>query len=78
MTNRLQHLEKKELIERIDNPDDKRSLLVKLTPKGLDLIDRAVASHVQLENDLMNDISKEELLIINLLLKKIESKLPII
>ncbi len=78
MTNRLQHLEKKQLIERVDNPEDKRSLLVKLTSEGLDLIDRAVASHVQLENDLMSDISKEELLIINLLLKKIENKLPII
>lgn len=77
MTNRLQHLEKKELIERIDNPEDKRSLLVKLTSKGLDLIDRAIASHVQLENDLMKNISKEELLIINLLLKKVENQLPI-
>lgn len=76
MTNRLQHLEKKELIERIDNPEDKRSLLVKLTPKGLDLINIAVKSHVQLENDLMKEISKEELLITNLLLKKIENQLP--
>lgn len=76
MTNRLQHLEKKQLIERVDNPEDKRSLLVKLTSEGLDLIDRAVASHVQLENELMNDISKEELLIINLLLKKVENQLP--
>lgn len=78
MTNRLQHLEKKGLIERIDNPEDKRSLLVKLTPKGLELIDRAVASHVQLENDLMSDMSEEELLILNLLLKKIENNLPIV
>jgi DNA-binding MarR family transcriptional regulator len=78
MTNRLQHLEKKELIERIDNLEDKRSLLVKLTPKGLELIDRAVASHVQLENDLMSDMSEEELLILNLLLKKIENNLPIV
>ena len=67
MTNRLQHLEKKQLIERVDNPEDKRSLLVKLTSKGLDLIDRAVASHVQLENDLVSDMSKEELIVINLL-----------
>lgn len=76
MTNRLQHLEKKQLIERIDNPDDKRSLLVQLTAKGIILIDKAVASHVQLENNLMDDISKEELIIINLLLKKIENQLP--
>ncbi|WP_352259764.1 MarR family transcriptional regulator [Psychrobacter sp. TB55-MNA-CIBAN-0194] len=77
MTNRLQHLEKKGFIERIDNIEDKRSLLVQLTPKGLKLIDIAVVSHVQLENDLMKDISKEELLIINLLLRKVESQLPV-
>lgn len=76
MTNRLQHLEKKQLIERVDNPDDKRSLLVQLTTQGIDLIDKAVASHVQLENNLMNDMSKEELVIVNLLLKKIENQLP--
>ena len=77
MTNRLQHLEKKELIERVDNPEDKRSLLVQLTSKGLELIDKAVASHVALENNLMQDMSKEELTIINLLLNKIENQLPI-
>lgn len=75
MTNRLQHLEKKQLIERIDNPDDKRSLLVQLTTEGICLIDRAVASHISLENRLMSGMSKEELTIINLLLKKTENKL---
>ena len=76
MTNRLQHLEKKQLIERIDNPNDKRSLLVQLTTKGISLINQAFVSHIQLENDLMNGVSKEEITIINLLLKKIESQLP--
>lgn len=76
MTNRLQHLEKKQLIERVDNPDDKRSLLVQLTTIGIDLIDRAVASHIALENDLMSSMSNEELTIINLLLKKTEKQLP--
>lgn len=76
MTNRLQHLEKKQLIERVDNPNDKRSLLVQLTTKGISLINQAFVSHIQLENDLMNGVSKEEITIINLLLKKIESQLP--
>ncbi|MBE2893600.1 MarR family winged helix-turn-helix transcriptional regulator [Spirabiliibacterium falconis] len=76
MTNRLQNLEKKQLIERIDNPDDKRSLLVKLTSQGLDVINQAVASHIQLENELVSGMSQEELLILNVLLKKIENQLP--
>ena len=76
MTNRLQHLEKKQLIERVNNLDDKRSLLVQLTTTGVGLIDEAVASHIALENNLISSMSKEEILIINLLLKKIEKQLP--
>ena len=77
MTNRLQHLEKKQLIERIENSSDKRSLLVQLTEKGTQLIDVAIVSHIQLENDLMKGMSQEELLILNVLLKKLETQLPI-
>ena len=77
MTNRLQHLEKKQLIERIENKDDKRSLLVQLSVKGTKLIDDALISHIQLENDLMGDMSQEELMILNLLLKKVETQLPL-
>lgn len=76
MTNRLQHLEKKQLVERVENPDDKRSLLVQLTSDGIALIDKAVASHIALENNLMADMSKEELTIVNVLLQKIENQLP--
>ena len=76
MTNRLQHLEKKQLIERVDNPEDKRSLLVKLTEDGKQLIDKAVASHIDLENELLGGLSQEELTIVNTLLKKIEVTLP--
>lgn len=78
MTNRLQHLEKKQLIERIENSVDKRSLLVQLSIKGVALIDDALASHIQLENNLMGDMSKEELMILNLLLKKVEAQLPVL
>lgn len=75
MTNRLQSLEKKKLIKRVDNPDDKRSLLVELTSKGIDLIDKAMISHIELENELLKGLSNEEIKIMNILLKKMESQL---
>ena len=75
-TNRLQHLEKKQLIARIDNPDDKRSSLVQLTDAGVSLIDEVMISHIQLENQLLGDMSAEELSILNVLLKKLEHQLP--
>ena len=76
MTNRLQHLEKKQLIARIDNPEDKRSSLVQLTDTGVTLIDEVMTSHIQLENQLLGDMSAEELSILNVLLKKLEHQLP--
>lgn len=76
MTNRLQHLQKKALIRRIDNPEDKRSLLVQLTDAGVKVIDKVVVAQIELESQLLSAMSKEELIIINTLLKKIEANLP--
>ena len=75
MTNRLQHLEKKNLITRVENIDDKRSLLVKLTDQGLVLINQAVKTHIALENELVDGLTKEELVVLNMLLKKIEKNI---
>lgn len=47
MTRQLQQLEASGLVSRIANPSDARSMLVQLTPAGLELIDRAVTAHVQ-------------------------------
>lgn len=49
MTHRLQRLESHGHVERLANPADARSLLVQLTPQGLELIDRAVTAHVDNE-----------------------------
>lgn len=75
MTNRLTQLQKKGLVERIANPNDKRSLLVQLTEKGITVINDVMTVYLQFENDLVADMSSEELFILNKLLKKIESKI---
>lgn len=46
MTNRIDQLVKTGFVERLQNPDDGRSVLVALTPKGLKKIDAAVTDHV--------------------------------
>ena len=43
----LQHLEAAGRASRLANPSDARSMLVQLTPAGLELIDHAVTAHVQ-------------------------------
>lgn len=53
MTHRLKGLEGRGWIERRANPDDARSLLVRLTTEGLRLIDAALVAHVDNEKRLM-------------------------
>lgn len=61
MTHRLKRLETRQLIERVANPDDARSLLVQLTALGLALIDRAVESHVENERRLLETLPADVL-----------------
>ncbi|MCO8164993.1 MarR family transcriptional regulator [Pseudomonas sp. 21LCFQ010] len=61
MTHRLKRLETRQLIERVANPDDARSLLVQLTAQGLALIDRAVESHLENERRLLETLPADML-----------------
>jgi DNA-binding MarR family transcriptional regulator len=60
MTNRLDRLEKRGLIERISDPNDRRGLKIILTEDGFDLIDDLVVSHVETENKLLTGLDTEE------------------
>jgi DNA-binding MarR family transcriptional regulator len=71
MTNRLDRLEKSELIERRPNPDDRRGTLVILSKKGLELIERAVPAHLENEFQLMSCMSQDEQHQLNGLLAKL-------
>lgn len=57
MTHRLKLLEQRNLIRRLPNPADSRSLLVQLSSEGKALIDRAVVAHVQNETELFAAVS---------------------
>lgn len=60
MTNRLDRLEKYGLIERTPNPNDRRGVLVGLTKKGLELIDKAYPLHISHENNMLASLSSRE------------------
>ena len=60
VTNRLERLTAAGLVRRIPDPDDGRSLLVALTPKGRRLIDRVVSLHYERERDLLTPLSPGE------------------
>ena len=49
MTNRLDRLEEAGLIRRLPDPDDRRGLLIELTPKGRRLYQTAVGAQAKKE-----------------------------
>ena len=58
LTPALDRLEKRGWIRRRPNPADRRGSLVRLTPAGVDLIDRAMALHATTELELVGSLSK--------------------
>ncbi|SIT13764.1 transcriptional regulator, MarR family [Thalassolituus maritimus] len=71
MTSRLDRLERKGLIERSPAPNDRRSILVKLTPAGLALIDRILPLHVANEQQALATLTSKEQKLLNELLVKL-------
>lgn len=57
LTHRLDQLEAAGWLRRAPNPADGRGVLVSLTETGRDLVDRAVAAHLDNQRDLMEGLS---------------------
>ena len=57
MTHRLDKLEKAKLIQRGNDPTDRRGVLVRLTADGKRIVDDAVQAHVRRQNELLGPLS---------------------
>lgn len=71
MTNRVDRLESKKLVKRTPDPNDRRSIIVSLTPKGVALINEAISDHVNKGSKLLSCLSKNEQKTIAKLLRKL-------
>lgn len=60
LTNRIDQLEKAGLVARASNPEDGRSVIISLTPKGLATIDAAVTAHVETQKRLVSVLPEAE------------------
>jgi DNA-binding MarR family transcriptional regulator len=58
MTNRLDRLERRGLIRRLPNPDDRRGLVVELTPQARALVDAAVERHLDNEREMLAPLTR--------------------
>ena len=70
MTNRIDRLEKKGLVERLANPADRRGVLVALTTEGRTLIDQLVGERLQEARARVSALSAREQKQLERLLKR--------
>ncbi|MFB7667714.1 MarR family winged helix-turn-helix transcriptional regulator [Kitasatospora sp. NPDC056138] len=71
ITNRVDRLSAKGLVERNPCPNDRRAVLIRLTPAGKSLIDTALAGHVSNEERLIEALTPTERTQLNTLLRKL-------
>ena len=71
MTNRIDQLAKQGLVTRTADLNDARRAVVKLTTKGFDLIDAAVAEHVVIQKALLAALTGEDIAALDGALRKL-------
>ncbi len=75
ITRMLDRLEKKALINRIPDPNDRRAILIELTEKGRDVTKNAIPLGLKAIDDLTQSLSSEEIQQFHHCLKKIVDSL---
>jgi DNA-binding MarR family transcriptional regulator len=60
MTHRLDKLEGRGLVRRSNDPNDRRGIVVHLTEKGKDLVDKALEGHLATERRLIAHLSRRD------------------
>lgn len=60
MTKVLKKLEAKGFIKRLDNKEDKRSKLVRLTKKGKEIVERSLRDVIELEEEMFSHVDAKD------------------
>jgi DNA-binding MarR family transcriptional regulator len=71
VTSRLDRLERRGLLRRTPDPDDRRGVIVELTDEGLTLVDSAVAANTANEERILATLSRDEVHTLEALLRKV-------
>ncbi|GAA2047961.1 MarR family transcriptional regulator [Catenulispora yoronensis] len=60
ITNRVDRMEAKGLLERVRDPSDRRGVRIRLTETGLELVDQLVPAHLVNEERLLATLSQDD------------------
>ncbi len=71
MTNRIDRLVERRLVERRTDPNDGRGILVTMTSVGQDRVDRAISRLLDAESDLLDALSRSDQERLGSLLRKL-------
>ena len=71
MTNRVDRLEVRGLVQRLPDPADRRGVHVRLTPRGKDRVDAALADLLHRERDLLQGLSRTDQDALSTLLRRV-------
>lgn len=70
----IDRLESQGWVERLDNPDDKRSVLIKITDKSIDKLEELEKMHSENRNTIINGFTEEEITVFrNYLLRVVDN-----
>ncbi|SRR6266498_840701 len=71
VTSRIDRLERRGLVRRLPDPDDRRGVIVELTDQGLEVVDAAVAANAISDRQLLERLDPEEVAQLEALLRKL-------
>jgi DNA-binding MarR family transcriptional regulator len=71
ITSRIDRLERRRLVRRLDDPDDRRGVLIELTDEGREVVDEAVAALAISDRQLLERLDPQEVEQLEGLLRKV-------
>ena len=77
ITSRIDRLERRGLVRRLPDPDDRRGVIVELTAEGLEVVDAAVAALAITDRQLLERLDAEEITQLEAILRKLLSGLEL-
>ena len=71
VTSRIDRLERRGLVRRLPDPDDRRGVIVELTDQGLEVVDAAVAALAISDRQLLERLDAQEIAQLEAILRKL-------